>query len=143
MKTIKTLTFVATAFLLSLLVQTPNAQAAGKPHVVIEFTKWVTTFPDMKGSSEIGDFKGEVLNLTEVAGGQIWKIDALYQIVTGDHQFSAVIHGKHSWHTGLGVLNGVITDGWLVGSNVHVEFRAIPSAEHGFDFTGTITIMPN
>ncbi len=142
MKTIKTLTFIATAFLLSLFLQTSTVQAAGKPQVVIHFTKWVTAFPLMEGVSDIGDFEGEVLNLTEVAGGQIWKIDALYQIVTGDHQFSAVIHGKHSWHTGLGVLNGVITDGWLAGSNVHVEFEAVPSV-HGFDFTGTITIMPN
>jgi hypothetical protein len=146
MKTIKTLTFLATAFLLSLFLQTSTVQAAGKPQVVINFTKWVTAFPLMEGVSDIGDFEGEVLNLTQIAGGQIWKIDALYHIIAGEQSFTALIHGKHSWQTGLGVLNGVITDAadsGLLGANVHVEFEAIPSAEHGFVFTGTITIMPN
>src|SRR5262245_58848774 len=143
MKTIKTLTFIATAFLLSLFLQTSTVQAAGKPHVVINFTKWVTAGPFMEGVSDIGDFAGEVVSFKEVADNQIWKIGAIYQIVTGDHPFSALIHGTHSWHTGLGVLNGVITDGWLAGSNVHVEFVAIPDPDHGFVFTGTITINPN
>ena len=65
MKTIKTLTFVATAFLLSLFLQAPTVQAAGKPHVVINFTKWVTSGPFMAGFSDVGDFKGEVLNFAE------------------------------------------------------------------------------
>jgi len=93
-----------------------------------------------------GDFAGEVLNLTPIAvGGQIWKIDARYGVIADDpsKSFTAVIHGKHNWQTGIGVLNGVITEGWLAGAQVHVEFQAIPDEDHGFVFQGTITIMPN
>lgn len=144
MKILKNLTLAALAAIaITLLFHSPNVQASGKPQRVFAFTKWITTFPQMEGVADGGAFKGEVLNLTQIAGGQIWEIDARYEIIAGDQSFTAIIHGKQNWQTGIGVLNGVITEGWLAGAQVHVQFQAIPSEEHGVVFQGTITIMPN
>ena len=144
MNIFKNLRLIALAALaVTLLFAAPSAQAAGDSQVVIGFTKWVTVGNQMEGVADGGTYTGEVLNLDAIAGGQIWKIDARYDFHIGERSFSAVIYGIHSWHTGNGVLNGVITDGWNAGSRVQVKFVAIPSAEHGFVFQGTITIIPN
>ena len=70
MKILKNLTLAALAAIaITLLFHSPNVQASGKPQVVFAFTKWITTFPQMEGVADGGAFKGEVLNLTQIAGG--------------------------------------------------------------------------
>lgn len=97
------------------------------------FTKWVTspgTAPvqfKMEGvvSGDVGGgkFVGEVLNLTSTAG--ITKIEALYHINGGTHQFTADVRVTQDDKKGTGVIKGVVTEGWLKGAEVQGEYQVI------------------
>jgi hypothetical protein len=99
----------------------------------VTFTKWVTsagTAPvqfKMEGvvSGDVGGgkFVGEVLNLTTASG--ITKIEALYHINGGTHQFTADLHVTQDDKKGTGVINGVVTEGWLKGAQVQGEYQVI------------------
>ena len=138
------------AFAASVVLPTAPALAA-KPdntQVVVTFTKWVLPTGVMPGTvdGELGSgvFAGQLLGGVPLADGKILKLDARYGVVVdGGRSFNAVIHGTLNSQTGIGVLNGVITDGWLTGAQVQVRFQALASVEHGTIFVGTITINPN
>jgi hypothetical protein len=106
----------------------------------ITFTKWVTsagvalnsarTAPvqyNMEGvvSGDVGGGKyaGEVLSLTSSAG--ITKIEALYHINGGTHQFTADVFVTQDDSKGTAVIKGVVTDGWLKGAQVQGEYQVI------------------
>lgn len=118
--------------------------------IEVTFTKWVTTFPFMAGSTEgdvDGAFEGEVLQRTALENGVIVQLNARYQVIdpTGLHSFTAIIQGTQNNQTRSAVLNGVVTEGWLVGARVHVEFEVISSCAGkpaGPCFQGTIRVMP-
>lgn len=150
MKLIRNITFLATAVMLSFLLQTSTVLAGGKPQIEVTFAKWVTVYPAMEGvvGGDLGDglFAGEVLGLDVIAGGKVWKIKARYEVIVGDRSVTAIIHGTLNWQTGVGTLNGFVTEdteGSLTGARVHVRFDSVPNSEHGFIYPGTITIMPN
>jgi hypothetical protein len=123
-------------------------QSPGNSQVVVTFTKWVLDTGVMPGvvGGELGNgvFAGQLLGGVPKADGKILKLDARYGVVVDcGRSFNAVIHGTMNSQTGIGVLNGVIVDGWLTGAQVTVRFQALPSSEHGMIFVGTITINPN
>ena len=126
--------------------QTQNGGSAAP--VEVTFTKWVTTFPAMAGvtgGDVAGTFVGEVLSRTPFDNGVIVDLRARYEVVAGPHSFVAEIEGKQSTNTATAVLNGVVTEGWLVGARVHVEFEVISSCAGkpvGPCFQGTIRVMP-
>jgi hypothetical protein len=119
------------------------------PHIEVTFTKWFTTFPNMTGFTEgdvAGTFAGQILSLNPFDNGVIVQLQARYEVTdpSGNRSFKAVIEGTQNNTTGTAVLNGVITEGWLIGSHVHVTFQVITPCEFGTRnrcFQGTIRIQ--
>jgi len=72
-------------------------------------------------------------------------LEARYEIIANkpSRSFTALIAGSLDRSTGLAVLNGTVTAGWLAGQPVHVEFRVISctQAADGTCFTGTIRVI--
>jgi hypothetical protein len=130
-------------------IQTQNSKGAA-PLVEVTFMKWVTAFPSMAGftgGDVVGTYAGEVLSRTPFDNGVIVQLEARYQVIdpSGLHSFTALIRGTQNNETGNAVLNGVITEGWLVGAQVHVTFQVITPCEFGTRnvcFQGTIRVMP-
>jgi hypothetical protein len=117
---------------------------------VTEFTfeKWFTAYPTMTGNTSLGDgtFAGQILSRVPFDNGVIVKLEALYQITdpSGDQSFTARIQGTENLETMSAVLNGVITDGWRAGSQVHVTFDVIapcPIHNRATCFRGTIRVQ--
>jgi hypothetical protein len=124
-----------------------NSSAAAP--VEITFTKWFTTFPSMTGftgGDVAGTFAGQILSLNPFDNGVIVQLQARYEVTdpSGNLSFKAVIEGTQNNTTGTAVLNGVITEGSLIGSHVHVTFQVITPCEFGTRnrcFQGTIRIQ--
>jgi len=120
------------------------------PVIEITYTKWITTYPAMAGftSYGAGTFAGTILKRTAFDNGVIIKLQALYVITdpSGEgHSFTALIQGTENLETQAAVLNGVITEGWMIGSQVHVAFQVIaPCPQFGKNvcFQGTIRVLP-
>ena len=118
--------------------------------VEVTFTKYVTTFPYMAGSTQgdvHGAFEGEVLQRTPLDNGVIVQLSARYQVIdpTGLHSFTAILQGTQNNQTRSAVLNGVVTEGWLAGARAHVDFDVVTPCESGSSntcFRGTIRVMP-
>ena len=65
-------------------------------HVNVTFTKWITTSPLMEGftGGDIpGRFVGEVLERQVSQDGRIIRIEAIYEVQSGPHSFTALIRG--------------------------------------------------
>ena len=114
----------------------------------VTFVKWFTTFPTMTGNTSYGDgtFSGTILERTAFDNGVIVKLQALYRVTSGSHSFAALIQGTQNLETATAVLNGVITEGWMVGARVHVTFQritpcALAPIAPGVCFQGTIRIQ--
>ena len=125
-----------------------NASAAP---VELTFTKWFTTYPAMTGnipSYGDGTFAGTILKRTAFPNGVVVQLEALYQVTdpSGANSFTAHIEGTENLQTLKAVLNGVVTEGAMVGSRVHVEFQVIKPCkivvpEQPVCFQGTIRIQ--
>jgi hypothetical protein len=90
-----------------------------------------------------GTFGGAVLARTFLPTEVL--LVARYEIIANkpSHSFTALIAGSLDKTTGLAVLNGTVTAGWLTGQPVHVEFRVISctqAADHTC-FQGTIRVI--
>jgi hypothetical protein len=99
------------------------------------------------GGDVVGTYAGEVLRRTPFDNGLIVQLEARYEVLdpSGLHSFTAVIEGKQNNEIGTAVFNGVITEGWLVGAQVHVTYQVIRPCEFGTSnvcFQGTIRVMP-
>ncbi len=123
-----------------------SSQEAG----VTEFTfeKWITTYPAMTGNTSFGPgtFTGTILSRIPFDNGVIVKLEALYQFTdpSGSHSFTALIQGTENLETMTAVLNGVITEGWMIGAHVHVTFQVITPCQFGTQnvcYQGTIRIQ--
>ena len=125
-----------------------QATAQSRP-VEVTFTKW---FPApgtaMVGvTDEAGDpgiYAGVLLRRTPL-NDEIAELEAQYQVINASgHSFTAMIEGKSHITSGHATLNGVVTEGWSVGAQVHVTFDKVPCAEapNGVCFQGTIRVMP-
>jgi hypothetical protein len=117
---------------------------------VTEFTfeKWFTAYPAMTGNTSFGagTFAGAILSRIPFDNGVIVKLEALYQVTdpSGSRSFTAHIEGSENLETLTAVLNGAITDGWRIGSRVHVTFDVItpcPIHNRTTCFQGTIRIQ--
>jgi hypothetical protein len=103
----------------------------------------------MSGNTEYGDgtFAGRILSRTAFDNGVIVQLQARYVVTdpTGaGHSFTAVIQGTENLVTSEAVLNGVITEGWMIGAQVHVTFQVITPCQlgtHNVCFQGTIRIQ--
>jgi hypothetical protein len=130
---------------------TVNSSTAA-PVTEVTFTKWFTTYPTMTGNTSFGagTFAGTILERTAFDNGVVVKLEALYRVTdpSGSQSFTALIQGTQNLETLTAVLNGVITEGWRVGAQVHVTFQritpcalAIGPSVPGVCFQGTIRIQ--
>jgi hypothetical protein len=90
-----------------------------------------------------GTFGGAVLSRTVLP--TVVLLEARYEIIANNpsRSFTALIAGSLDTSTGMAVLNGMVTSGWLAGQPVHVEFSVISctQAADGTCFTGTIRVI--
>ena len=98
------------------------------------------------GGDVVGTYAGEVLRRTPFDNGVIVQLEARYEVIdpSGLHSFTALIRGTENEETKTAALKGVITEGWLVGAQVHVTFKVITPCEFGTRnvcFQGTIRVM--
>lgn len=142
MKIINKLTLAALAAML--LFQTPIAQANDHGAAKINFTKWVTVpsprpgvFADMAGTitgGDVGDgqFTGEVLSRV-VNAQSVVIVEAIYHVTGAKHSFTARIHAEQQIPGigQMGVISGVVTEGWLKGHSVEGEWTVIPPCGYG------------
>lgn len=127
----------------------PSQATAQSRPVYVTFTKWFPApGPLMVGiTDEDGDpgtYAGVLLRRTPL-NDQIAELEAQYQVINpSGHSFTALIEGKSHIPTGSAVLNGVVTEGWSLGAQVHVTFDRVPCAQapNGVCFQGTIRVMP-
>jgi hypothetical protein len=150
---------VALAIMLTPLLQSASARENDDRPIVIPFTKWFISSTLMVGFIEddpASPFEGSMLLNTPIPilpvsvpplPAAFRHLEARYDVIGRDpsHSFSALIHGKTRVAApGDGVLDGVITDGWYAGSQVHVEFGTYSCTyTTGACFIGTITILPD
>ena len=127
-----------------------NEPASADQPGVTEFTfeKWFTVYPAMTGNTSLGNgtFAGQILSRTAFDNGVIVQLEALYRLTdpSGNQSFTARIQGTENLQTLSAVMNGVITDGWRAGSQVHVTFAVIapcPAHNRATCFQGTIRIQ--
>jgi hypothetical protein len=122
--------------------------AAGGPLVEVTFTKWITVAPHMTGftgGDVVGTYAGEILSRTPFDNGVVVELKARYEVIdpNGLHSFKTVIEGKSI--KGTAVLNGVVTEGWMLGARTQVTFDTITPCQFGTSnvcFSGTIRLMP-
>ena len=132
----------------------PALAASGDDHnrpVEITFAKWVTTSPLMEGywgGDLANKFVGEVfqrqVSVNPALNGII-RLEAVYQIQSGEHFFTALIRGGTNNVTGAAQLDGVVLAGWRTGAPVHVEYDTFPAGCVGAPpgktcFVGTIHV---
>ena len=141
------LALVACLATMALVRTAEPVSAAGVP-LVVTFTKW-NTGPGVGVGVVGGDVVGTLAFQSSAVPsgvGPIAQIEARYQISAGAHSFTALTEGIRNNQTGKRTFNGVITDGWLLGAQVHVEFLGgltnCNGAPAGPCFQGTITIFP-
>jgi hypothetical protein len=136
------------AFATTALGRTAGPVSADSPNVEITFTKWAVT-----PAPNVGVVDGDVVGTLEWTASKtvlpnVEKIHATYVVTgvtdSGPQTFTAVLDGKANLQTAERVLNGIITEGWLAGAQVHVEFLRLatcPENPAGPCFTGTLRIM--
>jgi len=139
------------AFATTALVRTagPVSAADGGVNVEITFTKWGVTPAPNVGVVD-GDVVGSLVwTASKTVLPNVEKIHATYVVTgvtdSGPQTFTAVLDGKANLQTDERVLNGVITEGWLAGAQVYVEFIKVPNCPENTQgtacFVGTIRIM--
>jgi hypothetical protein len=72
--------------------------------------------------------------------GDVQHFKATVQLSFGGHSLTAVLDGRFNFSTLATVLNGVVTDGWLTGAQVHEEGQLV--AFDPLTFVGTVQLMP-
>ena len=141
----------------------PQGQSENHQNFEVTFTKWGTgstpptspPFPPgdpgqtinllsgFAGGDAPGGFKAEVLYRKASSDGSIAQLWPIYKVSSGNRSFTALIQGG-STAAGLGLLEGVIMDGWRTGARVRVRFQRMTNCEGapaGTCFKGTIRIL--
>ena len=140
--------------------------------VEVTFTKWLTAvlppsgvpvrrlFKGIVGGDVgAGDFVGEVLDreastpctaldppctpAVPTITPSIIALHAIYEVIVGEHSFTALIKGGSNDATGAALLDGVVLAGWRTGARVHVAFQTktdCAGAPAGTCFQGVIRV---
>ena len=138
-----TITTLALALFGLMVAPRPAAADAGPAPVYLTFDKTQVDPAGIWEGSVGGDLSGgltTVLTGLEI-NGPIWHVAFDWIIDTGDeYSFTAKMTGILNTNTGKVVMNGVVSDGWLEGAQVHEEGQLTNPATG--QFQGTIRIMP-
>ena len=143
---------------LNLLLVAPSIFAGEEDRfhgrVEVTFLKWVTAEGGLAGvvSGDVGAglFAGEPLNFSQTDG--FYKIEALYHINGGTHQFTAHNYITQNILKGTAEIHGFVTDGPLKGARVRGEYQVIspcgiinaqnPGLFNDNCFQGTLVVKP-
>ena len=168
MSTLSTRRRIVSTFV-AIVVLTPispvMADRDNERDVVVKFTKWVTSIAPATPPQELqrilmagvtggdigaGTFVGEVLDRKESSGltAKIVSLHAIYEVHAGAFSFTALIQGGSGTEE-IGLLDGVILNGWRAGARVHVEFKTEASCRENTNpagvfpscFRGTIRVL--
>jgi uncharacterized repeat protein (TIGR03803 family) len=90
---------------------------------------WVGTVDTDGDGSPDGDLVYDQLS-GRTAGGTV-HIEGKYTVETACYRFTAVVNLKLNLGTGAIRGNGVITDGWLDGAQIHLEVNLVPGCSAG------------
>jgi hypothetical protein len=144
-----------------LLLQTTHARTEDSQDAEVTFTKWITgvgtsavplpadpgqnivLMAGFTGGDAPGTFAGEVIYGKASANGRITQLWPIYEIIAGSRSFTALIQGGTNNGTGVGLLDGVIMDGWRAGDRVQVRFQRMTNCDGTTAspcFQGTIRI---
>ena len=141
----------------------PQGHSENHQSFVVTFTKWgvgvtpaasapfppadpgqtISLFTGFAGGDAPGAFSAEVLYRKASTDGSIAQLWPIYKVSSGNRSFTALIQGG-STAAGLGLLEGVIMDGWRTGARVRVRFQRMTNCEGapaGTCFKGTIRIL--
>jgi hypothetical protein len=141
----------------------PQGQSENHQSFEVTFTKWRTgvtpapvppfppadpgqniiLFTGYAGGDAPGAFAAEVLYRKASTDGRIAQLWPIYKVASGNRSFTALIHGG-STSAGLGLLEGVVMEGWRTGARVRVRFQSrtnCDGAPPGPCFVGTIRIL--
>jgi hypothetical protein len=103
----------------------------------------IILFTGFAGGDAPGAFSAEVLYRKASTDGKIAQLWPIYKVSSGRRSFTALIQGG-STAAGLGLLEGVVMDGWRTGARVRVRFQGTTNcdgAPAGPCFQGTIRIL--
>lgn len=120
----------------------PAVAHEGAEPVELTFEKVLVGPGYVWAGSVDGDLQGGLvteLTALEISGA-IWLVEFDWIVDTGDeHSFTAHLQGILNTTTGAVVMNGVVTEGWMEGAQVHEEGQLVNPATSAFQ--GTIQIM--
>jgi hypothetical protein len=159
---------ISTLILLTLqispdLTAGPQGQSENHQNFEVTFTKWgvgvtpppappfppadpgqnISLFIGVTGGDAPGTFSAEVLYRKASSDGSIAQLWPVYKVSSGNRSFTALIQGGSN-AAGLGLLEGVIMNGWRIGARVRVRFQRMTNCEGapaGTCFKGTIRIL--
>lgn len=137
-----TMTGLAIALLALLAPAAATAQNLNVP-LVLSFDK---ADPDGDGvwhGNVAGAFSG-VLTTSPTAiddSHPVWKVAFEFMIEAGERSMILALEGILNTNTGAVVMNGVVTDGYLVGARVHEQGQLVDAAASRFQ--GSIRILPD
>lgn len=63
-----------------------------------------------------------------VPNGDVLEVTFVWEISAHSHSFVAVTDGTLNLQTGAVILDGVVTEGWLVGASVHEEGQLVDAS---------------
>ena len=162
--------FASLLSLVLLMIQTSLIAAAGPQEqsenyqtFEVTFTKWgvgvtppptppvppadpgqtISLFIGTTGGDAPGSLAAEVLYRKASTDGSIAQLWPVYKVSAGNRSFTALIQGGSN-AAGLGLLEGVIMDGWRIGARVRVRFQRMTNCDNapaGTCFQGTIRIL--
>jgi hypothetical protein len=89
-----------------------------------------------------GDIEGTLQSvlLTVDETGPIWHVTFDWIIGSGERSFTARLEGVLNTLTGAVVMDGIVTEGYLLGARVHETGQLADAATSRF--TGSITVFP-
>jgi hypothetical protein len=118
-----------------------SSAAAASP-LQLQFDKCLTDPAGVWNGTVAGDVSGDletVLRDLWVAG-PVWHVRFDWIVDAGNQSFVADLSGLLNTNTGRVVMDGQVSEGYLLGAQVHEEGHA--DADRPGCFTGTIQIMP-
>jgi hypothetical protein len=136
----KLIRILIVTLLATFVVATPVA-AANDP-VRLNFQKSIVDPAGVWQGTVSGDVDGDLTTELQslAVSGPIWRVTFAWIVSADSKSFVATLDGTLNTRTGTVVMDGSVTEGWLLGARVHEQGRLVDPATS--TFVGTIRIEP-